>query len=302
MKSWDSAPLRLVSSRPLRVTILHPVFTSAIDASAAGYVRGLEAWKCRSLVSHTQLSPAAEPANNAAAGEATLVDGIRASVPIVVGYFPIAFSFGVAATGLGFSALEAVFLSVVIYSGASQFMALTLLSGGTAAAVAIVTLLAMNLRHVLYGPALLDRAGTRAPTRHAWAWAYGLTDEVFATTIGFLAGGSKGWSERWMLGLGAAAYLSWIGGSAVGALAGGGALAAYPAVEAALGFMLPALFLSLLLVILNRRQVPVVATAGVVCVGVTLAANITSGILAGMIAGALAGIARAGPAPAEVVA
>jgi len=197
-------------------------------------------------VSQIQHLDAPSPATDVAAGEATLLDGVRASVPIVVGYFPIAFSFGVAATGLGFSALEAVFLSVVIYSGASQFMALTLLSGGTAAVVSIVTLLAMNLRHVLYGPSLLDRAGTRARTRHSWAWAYGLTDEVFATTIGFLARGSKGWNERWMLGIGAAAFLSWTGGTAVGAFAGGGALAAYPAVEAALGFMLPALFLSLL--------------------------------------------------------
>lgn len=250
-------------------------------------------------MSQIQIRDVAGPAIAAATGEASLLDGVRASVPIVVGYLPIAFSFGVAATDLGFSALEAVFLSVVIYSGASQFMALTLLSGGAAAAVSIVTLLAMNLRHVLYGPSLLDRAGRQARTRHSWAWAYGLTDEVFATTIGFLAGPSKGWSERWMLGIGAAAYLSWVSGTAVGALAGGGALAGFPAVEAALGFMLPALFLSLLLAILNHRQVPVVATAGVVCAAVTLAADGTSGILAGMIAGGLAGIAGAGQAPAE---
>jgi predicted branched-subunit amino acid permease len=65
--------------------------------------------------------------------------------------------------------------------------------------------------------------------------------------------------------------------------------------------MLPALFLSLLLAILNRRQVPVVATAGVVCIGVTLAANVTAGILAGMIAGALGGIARVEQEPTEEV-
>jgi 4-azaleucine resistance transporter AzlC len=250
-------------------------------------------------VTQTRTRDAAEPAGalalaGAAPAEATLFDGVRASLPIVVGYFPIAFSFGVAATDLGFSALEAVFLSVVIYSGASQFMALTLLSGGTAAAVAIVTLLAMNLRHLLYGPSLLDRAGDRARIRHSWAWAYGLTDEVFATTIGFFAGRSKAWSERWMLGIGAAAYLSWVSGTMVGALAGGGALAGLPAVEAALGFMLPALFLSLLLAILNRSQLPVVAAAGMISIVVTLAANVTSGILAGMVAGALAGIVRVG--------
>lgn len=174
-------------------------------------------------MSQTQLRAGAEPPLAVATGAAALVDGIRAGVPIVVGYFPIAFSFGVAATDFGFSALEAVFLSVVIYSGASQFMALALLSGGTAVAISILTLLAMNLRHLLYGPSLLDRAGGRARTRYSWAWAYWLTDEVFATTIGFLAGPSKGWSERWMLGIGAAAYLSWVGGTALGAFAGGGA-------------------------------------------------------------------------------
>ena len=87
-----------------------------------------------------------------------------------------------------------------------------------------------------------------------------------------------------MLGIGAAAYLSWVSGTMVGALAGGGALAGFPAVQAALGFMLPALFLSLLLAILNRSQLPVVATAGIVSVVVTLAANGTAGILAGMYA------------------
>jgi predicted branched-subunit amino acid permease len=178
-------------------------------------------------------------------------------------------------------------------------MALPLLASGTSVAIASVTLLAMNLRHLLYGPSLLDRAGARARTRHSWAWALGLTDEVYATAIGFLAARGQAWSERWMLGIGAAAYLSWVAGTAVGALAGGGALAAYPALEAGLGFMLPALFLALLLALLNRRQLPIVATAGAVCALVTLGSGITSGILAGMIAGAVVGTLRARAATVE---
>lgn len=222
---------------------------------------------------------------------ATLLQGIRGALPIVVGYMPIAFSFGIAATGFGFTAGEAVLLSAVVYAGASQFLALPLLVGGTPLLVCCVTLLAMNLRHLLYGPALLERAGAGASRRYSWAWAFGLTDEVFATAIGSLTDGSRGWSERWIFGLGVASYLSWVAGTWVGAQAGGGALAAYPSVEAALGFMLPALFLSLLLAILNRRQLPIVTTAGVACALVTLAANITVGILAGMVVGAVAGVA-----------
>jgi len=212
----------------------------------------------------------------------------------VIGYFPIAFSFGAAATERGFAAAEAVLLSAVIYSGASQFMALTLLAGGTGVVVSSLTLLAMNLRHVLYGPSLLDRAGPRARTRWAPAWAFWLTDEVYATTIGFLSSRREAWSERWMLGIGASAYLSWVAGTIAGAVAGGGALSSYPSIEAALGFMLPALFVALLLSILSRRSLPVVIVAGVVCTLVAGVVDVTTGILAGMAAGAVVGALRRG--------
>lgn len=248
---------------------------------------GPAAWLFGGIVRQQRIPGAG--GGDVATGRASFRDGVRASAPIVFGYAPIGFSFGVAATDQGFAAAEAIFLSLVIYSGASQFMALTLLSGGTAVIVSIVTLLATNVRHVFYGPALLDRIGRGAKLRRAWAWAYGLTDEVFAATIGFLASGSRPWSERWMLGIGVSSFLAWGLGTALGAMTGGGALSAYPAVEAALGFMLPALFLALLLSILDRRQVPVVVAAGGTCAVVALTTGATAGVLAGMVAGAVVG-------------
>jgi 4-azaleucine resistance transporter AzlC len=221
----------------------------------------------------------------------SFLDGAAASVPIVMGYFPIAFSFGVAATQAGFTGVEAVALSLIIYAGASQFLALALLSSGAPVLVAAFTLIAMNLRHVLYGPALMREAGEGASTRHAWAWAWGLTDEVFGQALGALARGQR-FSEPYMFGLGLGAYAAWVSGTAVGAYAGGGALEGWPAVNAGLGFMLPALFLALLLSILSRRQVPVIAVAGLVTVVGTLAISATSGILLGMLAGAVTGVVR----------
>ncbi|MFO1202305.1 MAG: AzlC family ABC transporter permease [Tabrizicola sp.] len=221
----------------------------------------------------------------------TFLDGLAASLPIVMGYFPIAFSFGVAATRGGFTGVEATVLSLIIYAGASQFLALALLSSGAPVLVAAFTLIAMNLRHVLYGPALMREAGERAGTRHAWAWAWGLTDEVFGQALGSLARGQR-FSEPYMFGLGLGAYAAWVLGTVVGAYAGGGALEGWPAVNAGLGFMLPALFLSLLLSILNRRQLPVIVVAGAVTVMGTLAISSTSGILLGMLAGAVAGVVR----------
>jgi 4-azaleucine resistance transporter AzlC len=217
-----------------------------------------------------------------------LLDGLVASLPIVMGYFPIAFSFGVAATRAGLTEAEAFALSLIIYAGASQFLALALLTSGAPVLISAFTLIAMNLRHVLYGPALMRQAGDDASTRYAWAWAFGLTDEVFGQALGAMARGQK-FSEAYMFGLGAGAYASWLSGTVVGAFAGGGALEDWPAVSAGLGFMLPALFLALLLSILSRRQRPVIAVAGVVTVLGTMAISGTSGILLGMLAGAITG-------------
>lgn len=223
--------------------------------------------------------------------------GLGTSLPLALGYFPIAFSFGVAATKAGLTGVEAVTLSLVMYSGAAQFLAVVLIAAGAPVLVAAATLIGVGLRHVLYGPALLRHAGANdssaASTRHAWAWAFGLTDEVFGAALGELARGRR-FSEPFMFGLGLGAYGAWVSGTVVGAYAGGGVLEAWPAVSAGLGFMLPALFLSLLLSMLTRDQVPVIVVAAAATVAVTFVWSGTAGLLAGMVAGAVAGVLRPG--------
>lgn len=222
---------------------------------------------------------------------ATFRSGLIAALPIAMGYLPIAFSFGIAATRAGLTEAEAVMLSLVIYAGAAQFLALALITSGAPLILSAFTLIAMNLRHLLYGPALLKAAGTDGSTRTSWAWAFGLTDEVFGASLGAIARGKR-FSEPFMFGITLGAYASWVAGTAAGAMAGGGALQDWPALDAGLGFMLPALFLALLLSILTRPQVPTIAIAGLVCVGVTLIWSSTAGILTGMLAGAITGLIR----------
>jgi len=219
--------------------------------------------------------------------------GLATSLPLILGYFPIAFSFGVAATRAGLTEWEAIALSVIVFAGAAQFLAVALIAAGTPLLVAAFTLAAMNLRHLLFGPALVRKAGPAARTDLAWAWAFALTDEVFGAALGALARGQR-FSQGFMFGLGGGAYAAWIAGTAAGAYAGGGALDRWPAVSAGLGFMLPALFLALLLSILKRAQLPVIAIAAAVTVAVTLAWSGTAGLLAGMLAGAIAGTAGIG--------
>ncbi len=211
------------------------------------------------------------------------------AVPLALGYFPIAFSFGVAATQSGLTGAEAFALSAIMYSGAAQFVAIAFLAAGAPFMVAVPTLIGMALRHLLYGPTLMRQAGLDASTRMGWAWAFGLTDEVFGAALSDLARGRR-FSEPYMFGLGIGAYGAWLTGTVLGAYAGGGALEGWPAVSAGLGFMLPALFLALLMSLLTAQHLPVITVAALVTVAVTLIWSGTAGLLAGMVAGAVAGM------------
>nr|WP_246753726.1 AzlC family ABC transporter permease [Dickeya oryzae] len=224
------------------------------------------------------------------ATKASFVRGLFDSLPIVIGYVPVAFAFGLNAVKLGFTPLEAIFLSCVIYAGASQFVITALLSAGASIWVAALTVMAMDVRHVLYGPSLRHRIRQRLPTGKTVWWAFGLTDEVFAAATVRLSRDNRRWSESWMLGVAINAWLSWVAGTILGALFGNGPLNEYPAVEAALSFMLPALFLSFLLASFKRRQSLVVATAlGGASLGL-LASSIPAAILVGIVGGCLASL------------
>ena len=142
-------------------------------------------------------SPTPQPAP----GSATFMEGCKDSLPIVISYIPVAFAFGLNATRLGFSPLESVFFSCIIYAGASQFVITAMLAAGSSLWVAALTVMAMDVRHVLYGPSLRSRIIQRLQKSKTALWAFGLTDEVFAAATAKLVRNNRRWSENWMLGL-----------------------------------------------------------------------------------------------------
>lgn len=224
---------------------------------------------------------------------ATLAEGIKDSLPIVLSYVPVAFAFGMNATKLGFTPLESVFFSCIIYAGASQFVITTLLAAGSALWVAALTVMAMDVRHVLYGPSLRSRILHPLKNPKTALWAFGLTDEVFAAATAKLVRDNRRWSENWMLGIAFCSWFSWVAGTVLGAFSGNGLLEGYPTVESALGFMLPALFMSFLLASFQRRQsLSVTAALLGALAGVTLF-SIPAAILAGIVTGCLTALVQA---------
>lgn len=84
----------------------------------------------------------------------TFRDGLRAGGPFGVGVFLLSMSFGVVATDAGFSAVAAIVMSLIVFSGSAQFASLGILvaGGGVGAAVSAAALI--NSRFVLMGVAL----------------------------------------------------------------------------------------------------------------------------------------------------
>jgi len=223
--------------------------------------------------------------------QATFSEGCFDSLPIVIGYVPVAFAFGMNTVRLGFTPLDSLLLSCLIYAGASQFVLTALISAGTSLWIAALTVMAMDVRHVLYGPTLRHYIQRQLSGRKTALWAFGLTDEVFAAAIAKLNKDSRRWSENWMLSVALCSWGSWVMGTAMGALCGNGPLDAYPAVEGALSFMLPALFLSFLLSAFNRRQGLVRALALTGALAGLMLASIPMAILAGIGGGCLGALA-----------
>jgi len=215
--------------------------------------------------------------------------GARASLPIAIGYVPVGIAFGVAAIKAGFTALEATLLSAIVYAGASQFLVLALVGSGAPILVTALSIIATNLRHVFYGPALMEAARDNATRRHAWAWSFFLSDGAFGSAIVALNRSNDHFSPRFMFGIGVGPYFAWLTGTAIGALAGG-ALGAYRAIDAAMEFLMPALFLAMVLSLLTRRHIPVVIVTIFATLALIVLVSPTVGILGGMVVGALSSL------------
>ena len=200
-------------------------------------------------------------------------------MPVIVGYIPAAVAFGVAARGAGLGTTEALLMSLIVFSGASQFAIAGLVSAGASWLVMAAVSLVLGMRHVLYGPSLapyLRRLGTGG----AGVAAFGLTDEVFAVaSVELSRERTSGENFGKLLGLGMGAYVSWTVGTWIGAVVGAAAVDALPSLAPALSFALPALFVALLVSLVSPAGRASGGMPGLPVAGAVLAAAIAATVL-----------------------
>lgn len=105
--------------------------------------------------------------------------GALETLPLVVAAFPFGIVFGALSQSYGLDFAVAFGMSAIVFAGASQFIAITLLASSTAVPVIVLTVFIVNLRQMLYSANLMHRV-EHWPHSVRAILAFWLTDESFA--------------------------------------------------------------------------------------------------------------------------
>jgi 4-azaleucine resistance transporter AzlC len=191
---------------------------------------------------------------------AIIKDGAKAAWPICLGYLPIGLAFGVIAEKAGLHPLEIGLMSLLVFAGSAQFIAVSMLSSGAAPLPIVITTFMINLRHVLMSSSLAVYLNS---LKRIWTaiFAYGVTDESFAVNLTRFHDGHWDWQRA--LVLNHVANATWILSTVAGAYSG----QFIPAGAFGIDYALIAMFLCLLVVQLRGRVYAITAViAGVLAV------------------------------------
>ena len=100
------------------------------------------------------------------------------TIPVMTGYIFLGFGFGILMHQSGYGFLWAGAMSLFIYAGSMQYMAVSLLTGGAGLLTTALTTLVVNARHLFYGISMVDAykgAGKKKPYM-----IFALTDETYS--------------------------------------------------------------------------------------------------------------------------
>lgn len=184
--------------------------------------------------------------------------GMRDSVPVLIGIAPFGLLFGALAVDNGMDIVQATLMSGLIFGGASQMVGIDLFGARIAPWMIVLSIFAVNFRHVLYsaslGPKLVHYSGLQKAISF-----------FFLTDVHYSAAEQRherGLSIRfaWYMGLTIPLYVLWIAETIVGGLFG--KLITNPQ-SFGIDMLLPVYFLGIVIGFRRRRNwLPVVIASG----------------------------------------
>jgi 4-azaleucine resistance transporter AzlC len=176
---------------------------------------------------------------------------LKTTIPVFLGYISCGIAFGFVTVNAGYPWWLATLMSIFIFAGAGQFVAIPLFASNAPILVILLTELFLNIRHIVYGLPLINQF--RECKRFKPYLIFALTDETFSllTTTEVPPDIPL---EDYFLTLSLLDHIYWVTGSTIGAVVG----AMIPFDMTGVDFALTALFAVLCIdqikKFINRRK------------------------------------------------
>ena len=213
------------------------------------------------------------------------INGVLRAAPIVLGYIPVGIAYGVLAQKSGLSALNTLLMSLLVYAGSAQLIAVGLFGANAPVLSIIMTTFVVNLRHMIMASAV-------APYLKRWrkvelaGFAYQLTDETFAVHSTNFPSGIPDKAEVFATNI--TAQTAWVTGTVIGIVAGQLITDVKPF---ALDYALPAMFAALLVLQIKKRiHVVIALLTGVLAIGLLQAGMKQWNVITATVVGATVGV------------
>lgn len=222
-----------------------------------------------------------------------ILEGVIKTFPLTLAASPVGFIYGALAQASELSAAAALAMSIFVYAGSAQFIAIGLIAAGSPLLVIILTTFVVNLRHLLYAAAIKD-----AVQAYSKGWrlvfGFGLTDETYAAIVSrygqnVAAHAETQTSFAWFyLGSWLSMYLNWIGWTALGLVAGN----QFPEIKTlGFDFAMVVTFVGIVIPLIRSKPYVVAAVTAGACSLLLLAMPYSLGLLFAACAGIAAGFA-----------
>jgi len=189
-------------------------------------------------------------------------DGVKNSIPVILGYLPIGISYGILALSTDLPPYLIVGMSVFVFAGSSQLIAINMLTAQATVIPVVMTTFLINLRHILMS-ASLSLHFKKTPSKLLPFIGFVITDESFALGSTLLEEDREN-KGIFFLSMGISAYLGWVFSSLIGVILGRYILNfEIPVID----FVLPAMFIILLIMQIKEKMDIIVAIlAGVLSI------------------------------------
>lgn len=110
----------------------------------------------------------------------TLKAAFPLTLPVLTGYLFLGMAYGILMSNKGFSILWTFLMSAVVFAGALQYAAVTLLASAFNPLLAFLLALLVNVRHLFYGISMLDRY---KGLKGKGFMIFGMADEAFSINV-----------------------------------------------------------------------------------------------------------------------